>query len=90
MGLHMGFVSGAGCAGQLLLEALGVPGPESSHLRGDGPFSLVFLEFLQENGCTKAPFTSPEDVFCLCNHCTQGWCCQEVQSLWDHNPMNIL
>lgn len=33
MGLHMGFESGAGCAGQLLLEAVGVPGPESSHLR---------------------------------------------------------
>lgn len=55
MGLHMGCVSRAGCAGQLLLEAVGMPGPETSHLRGNDPFSQVFLEFLQEKG----PFTSP-------------------------------
>lgn len=61
----MGSVSGAGCAGQLLLEAVGVPGPESSHLRGDEPFSLAFPEFLQEKGYTKGPFTSPGDVLPL-------------------------
>lgn len=58
-------MSGAGCAGELLLEAVGVPGPETSHLRGADPFSQVFLEFLQEKGCTKGPFTSPGDVLPL-------------------------
>lgn len=59
MGLHMGCVSRAGCGGQLLLAAVGMPGPETSHLRGNDPFSQVFLEFLQEKGYTKGPFTSP-------------------------------
>lgn len=55
----MGCVSGAGCAGQVLLEALGMPGPEISHWRGDDPSSLIFLGILQEKGYTKGPFTSP-------------------------------
>lgn len=43
----------------------GVPGPETSRLRSDDPFSLVFLEFLQEKGCTKGPCTSPGGVLPL-------------------------
>lgn len=49
MGPHM--LCGQESAGQLLLDAVGVPGPETPHSRGDDdPFATVSFELLQEKG----------------------------------------
>lgn len=62
MGVHRGLCPGQGVQGSCCCR---VPGPEISNLRGDDPFSLVFLEFLQEKGYTKGPFTFPGGVLPL-------------------------
>lgn len=49
MGPHM--LCGQGSAGQLLLDAVEVPDPETPHPRGDDePFATVSFELLQEKG----------------------------------------
>lgn len=46
---------GLGSAGGLLLEAAGMSGPETSHLRGADPFATASLELRQEKGYRKGP-----------------------------------